>query len=64
MSTSYTSWDRAIYLLSSGKIDVRPLITHKGGLEKWEEFFKVLDEKKGIKGLFSPVSVPGRAERP
>ncbi|HOI45903.1 MAG TPA: zinc-binding dehydrogenase [Candidatus Aminicenantes bacterium] len=54
MSTSYTSWDRAIYLLSSGKIDVRPLITHKGGLEKWEEFFKVLDEKKGIKGLFIP----------
>src|SRR5690606_23869022 len=47
MSTSYTSWDRAIFFLNSGKIKVGPLVTHKGGLEKWEEFFKVLDEKKG-----------------
>ncbi|MEN6561785.1 MAG: alcohol dehydrogenase catalytic domain-containing protein [Acidobacteriota bacterium] len=54
MSTSYTSWDRAIHLIHSGQIDVRPLMTHAGGLEKWAEFFADLESKKGIKGIFLP----------
>jgi len=54
LSTSYTSWDTAIRLISSGKIEVRPLITHRGGLNRWEEFFTALEEKKGIKGIFIP----------
>jgi L-iditol 2-dehydrogenase len=54
MSTSYTSWDRAISLVHSRAIDVRTLITHKGGLERWQEFFTALEEKKGLKGMFFP----------
>jgi len=54
MSTSYTSWDKAIYLIESGQIETEPLITHRGGLEKWSEFFNILDEKKGIKAIFIP----------
>ncbi len=54
MSTSYTSWDRAIHLLASGKVDGKPLLTPKGGLERWEEFFNALEQKRGLKGLFLP----------
>ncbi|MCD4693349.1 MAG: alcohol dehydrogenase catalytic domain-containing protein [Calditrichales bacterium] len=54
LSTSYTSWDKAIQLLDSGKIETSPLITHQGGLESWKEFFADLENKKGIKGIFLP----------
>jgi L-iditol 2-dehydrogenase len=54
MSTSYTSWDRAIHLIHTRRIDVRPLITHKGGLDRWPEFFAALETKQGIKGIFVP----------
>lgn len=54
LSTSYTSWDRAISLIATKKINVKPLITHKGGLDRWAEFFAAFNEKKGIKGIFTP----------
>lgn len=54
LSTSYTSWDKAINLINTRKIEVKPLITHKGGLQKWQEFFADLEDKKGIKGIFLP----------
>jgi L-iditol 2-dehydrogenase len=54
LSTSYSSWDRAISLIASKKIDVKPLVTHKGRLDRWAEFFAALDGKKGIKGIFLP----------
>jgi L-iditol 2-dehydrogenase len=54
LSTSFTSWDRAIHLVEARKGDVRLLVTHKGPLERWEEFFTALDRKKGIKGIFVP----------
>lgn len=52
LSTSYTSWDTAIGLIAGGKVQVAPLVTHRGGLDRWQEFFTALDEKKGLKGLF------------
>jgi len=52
LSTSFTSWDTAIRLIANGKIQVAPFVTHKGGIERWQEFFTALDEKKGLKGLF------------
>jgi threonine dehydrogenase-like Zn-dependent dehydrogenase len=54
LSTIYSSWDKSIQLLDSGKIDADILITHKGGLEKWEEFFADLQNMKGIKGVLLP----------
>ena len=52
LSTSFTSWDTSIRLIAGGKIQVAPFVTHKGGIERWQEFFTALDEKKGLKGLF------------
>jgi L-iditol 2-dehydrogenase len=52
LSTSYTSWDTAIGLVAGGRIQVAPFVTHRGGIDRWQEFFTALDEKKGLKGLF------------
>jgi L-iditol 2-dehydrogenase len=52
LSTSYTSWDKAIRLIAGKKIEVAPLVTHRGGIDRWQEFFTALDNKKGLKGVF------------
>ena len=54
LSTSHTSWERAVRLVQSKKSEVALLITHKGPLERWEEFFAALAQKKGLKGIFVP----------
>lgn len=54
LSTSPSSWEKAIDLISTGKIDVLPLISHRGTLDQWQEFFQALESKKGIKGIFFP----------
>jgi len=54
LSTSWTSWDRAIRLIADKKIDVSPLITHRGGLEAWSGFFTAVEGKKAIKAIFEP----------
>jgi len=52
LSTLYSSWDKAIQLLDSGKIDTDCLVTHKGTIENWKEYFTDLENMKGIKGMF------------
>ncbi len=52
VSTKYESWDRAIRILSSGVIPHEKLISHKGSLEQWKEFFDAMQARKALKGMF------------
>jgi len=52
--TVWTSWRKALSLISSGKIQVAPLITTKLPLEKWHEGFRMMEEKKALKVLLIP----------
>jgi len=54
LSSSSTSWERALHLVDAKKAEVKLLITHRGALDQWEEFFSALEAKKGIKGIFLP----------
>jgi L-iditol 2-dehydrogenase len=54
LSTSHSSWEKAIRLVQSKKDEVRYLITHWGPLDRWEKFFAALGQKKGLKGVFLP----------
>lgn len=54
ISTSYTSWDRAISLIASGKVNVAPLITYQEPLSNWEYVFSQLEQQKGLKAVFIP----------
>jgi len=51
-SSSYTGWNKVISLLSSHKIDLTPIITHKVALGEWETAFKAIEEGEAIKILF------------
>jgi len=52
--TVWTSWRKALSLISSGKIQVAPLITTKLPLEKWYDGFRMMEEKNALKVLLIP----------
>ena len=52
--TVWTSWRRTLNLLSSGMIRVSPLITAKLPLEKWQDGFSLMEERKALKVLLIP----------
>jgi len=52
LSTKYEAWDRAIHILTTGLIPHERLVTHRGPLEQWQEFFEALLTRKGLKGMF------------
>lgn len=53
-SSSYMSWDRAISMVASGRVDVRPLITHKFPLAQWQEALNVSATGEAIKAVLIP----------
>lgn len=54
ISTGYTSWDRAISMIETGKVDAEALVTHREPLANWEAVFDALEEQRGIKALLIP----------
>lgn len=53
MAYDTTSWRNAIRLLSSGQIQVKPMITHRLGLSQWEKGFEAMASKEAIKVIFT-----------
>jgi L-iditol 2-dehydrogenase len=54
LSTSYTSWDRTIALISTGKIPAGEIVTHRLPLEDWETAFSCVENLQAIKVLLIP----------
>ncbi|MBN1351746.1 zinc-binding dehydrogenase [candidate division KSB1 bacterium] len=54
LSTSYTSWETSIRLVASGRIQLKPLISHARPLSEWESVFKAIEELKVIKAVLLP----------
>jgi L-iditol 2-dehydrogenase len=48
-----SSWVTTLRLMSSGKVDVSPLITHRISLSEWEKGFELMESQKAIKVLFT-----------
>ena len=48
-----SSWVTTLRLMSSGKIDVSPLVTHRIALSEWERGFELMESQKAIKVLFT-----------
>lgn len=53
-SSSWTSWEKAIGLISKGLIPAEKLITHKFPLERWEEAFHLLERLQAAKVVLIP----------
>lgn len=54
MSSSYTSWDRCLLLMSNTDANLQCIITHKSSIADWEDVFNDLESEIGIKALFIP----------
>jgi L-iditol 2-dehydrogenase len=54
LSTSYTSWDRTIHLIASGRLPAGQVITHRLPLREWRTGFDGLQAHKELKVLLIP----------
>ncbi|HOF87568.1 MAG TPA: zinc-binding dehydrogenase [Armatimonadota bacterium] len=54
MSTSYTSWDRTIHLIHSGKIPAGEVVSHTFPLSDWQTAFAELEAQRTLKVLLIP----------
>ena len=53
-ASSWKAWERALQCISSGAVNVSPLITHKFPLEDWKEAFDTFSSCKGLKVQLIP----------
>jgi L-iditol 2-dehydrogenase len=54
LSTSYTSWDRAIHLIAGGQIPAGKIITHRLPLDQWETAFAEIEAQRALKVILHP----------
>ena len=54
-SHNWPVWERVLALLSSGQIDVRPIIGGVWGLESWHEAFEKMHGGEIVKAVLKPV---------
>jgi L-iditol 2-dehydrogenase len=54
LSTSYTSWDRAISLIASGKVSAKAVISHREPLANWERVFDDIESMRALKAILIP----------
>jgi len=52
--SNYRAWHLAIDLMGSGKIDIKPLITHRLFMNDFKRGFELLDSKEGLKVIMYP----------
>jgi L-iditol 2-dehydrogenase len=54
LSTGYTSWEKAIGLIASKKINVAQLITHRVPLAEWQAAVMAAEQGESLKALLIP----------
>ena len=59
----FETWYRTRWLLESGVVDLRPLITHQLPLERFEEAFRALEAGEACKIVLHPNGMPALPAR-
>jgi len=54
LSTSYTSWDRTIHLIATGRLPAGEVITHRLPLREWQSAFEGIEAQRELKVLLVP----------
>lgn len=54
MSTFYTSWEKSINLIASGRLPAEKLVTHKMKLEEWKKAFEAVENLQALKAVLIP----------
>jgi L-iditol 2-dehydrogenase len=53
-SSSWTSWEKGLGLISKGLLPVEKVITHQLPLEQWQEAFRLLESRQAAKVILIP----------
>jgi len=53
-SHNWPIWERVIGMISSGQIDLGPVISHVGPLTKWHESFEKMESGEYVKAVLTP----------
>ena len=54
MSSNFKAWEMGLELISSGRIDLEPLITHRFSLTKFNEAAETIQQGRAIKVIMKP----------
>ncbi len=54
LGSIYSSWEKALNLVASEKVDLQSLLTAKLPLEEWKTAFEKFENKEGIKYMLMP----------
>jgi alcohol dehydrogenase/L-iditol 2-dehydrogenase len=54
-SHTWDVWEKCLTLMSKGQIDLEQLITHELPIDKWEEAFELVETKKAMKVVMTPI---------
>ncbi|MBN2020218.1 MAG: zinc-binding dehydrogenase [Sedimentisphaerales bacterium] len=54
-SHTWDVWEKCLTLMSTGQIDLERLITHELPIDKWEEAFELVETKKAMKVVLTPI---------
>lgn len=54
-SHTWDVWEKCLTLLAKGIVDLKPLITHELPIDQWERGFELVESKKGVKVLLTPI---------
>ena len=54
LSTSYSSWERTLHLIQSGRIPAQEIITHRMPLLQWRRAFDEVEAQRALKAILIP----------
>jgi L-iditol 2-dehydrogenase len=63
-SSCYTSWERTLSLIASGKVRTRPLISKVLDLSEWREGMRMTESREAVKVLLTPYQAVEKGKEP
>jgi len=54
-SHTWDVWEKCLTLMSKGQVDLERLITHELPIDKWKEAFELVESKKAMKVVLTPI---------
>ncbi len=55
LGSTWTSWEKAIQLMASGKVNTKALVSDIMPITEWEKAFKKFESKEGMKLVLTPA---------
>ena len=55
LGSTWTSWEKAMQLMSMGKVDTKILASDVFPITEWEKAFEKFEKKEGFKLILTPV---------